>query len=125
MKTFKLLLMAAILSAGMLVSCSQTDKYQSNIDKLEKLISELESKSDLSPADWKNAEKTFKELEIDEDQLKNMTDEQAEEYGQLMGRYARVAIKQGIKQSEDVIDKAGSLLNGILKGLGTNDEEDD
>jgi len=125
MKNLKLLFMAAILTVGLFAACSAADKYQRNINKLETLITELENDEDITSEDWEKASETIQSLEIDEEQLKNMTEEQAEEYGKLMGRYAKVALQQGIKQSGDAIEKAGSLLNGILEGLGADDTEEE
>ena len=122
MKTIKLI-MAALCLCFLMACATAEDKYENNVKKLDALITELEQQEKVDKDDWKKAEDMLKELEISEQDLENLTEEQAEEYGRLAGRMAKLAMKQGLNTIDDAMDK----VNGFLKGLGSalGEEDDD
>ena len=115
--------MAALCLCFLMACATAEDKYENNVKKLDALITELEQQEKVDKDDWKKAEDMLKELEISEQDLENLTEEQAEEYGRLAGRMAKLAMKQGLNTIDDAMDK----VNGFLKGLGSalGEEDDD
>lgn len=116
--------MAALCLCFLMACATAEDKYENNVKKLDALITELEQQEKVDKDDWKKAEDMLKELEISEQDLENLTEEQAEEYGRLAGRMAKLAMKQGLNTIDDAMDK----VNGFLKGLGSalgDDKEDE
>lgn len=116
-------LLAGLCLCFLMACATAEDKYENNVKKLDALITEMEQQDKVDKDDWKKAEEMLNELEISEQDLENLTEEQAEEYGRLAGRMAKLAMKQGLNTIDDAMDK----VNGFLKGLGSalGEEDDD
>jgi len=113
MKIVKLL-MAALCLCTMMACATTEEKYETDLKKLDALITEMEKQDKISENDWEKAEALFDELDkLSEEDLKNLTEEEAEEYGRLAGRMAKLALKQGMNTVNDAMDK----VNGFIKGL--------
>jgi len=121
MKTIKLI-MATMCLCMMMACATSGEKYDNNVKELDALITEMESQESISEDDWKKAEDALNELQtMTEEDLEDLTEEQAEEYGKLAGRMAKLAIKQGL----DKVGNAFDQLNGFMKGLGSALGEDE
>ena len=84
----------------------------------------MEKQDKISENDWEKAEALLNELDnLSEEDLKNLTEEQAEEYGRLAGRMAKLAMKQGVNTVNDAVDKVNSFIKGLSDAFG--DEDDD
>ena len=122
MKLFRLFVCLGCLLA--FSACKQrTYDVESDIRQLDKLVTNLEQKQNLTEEDIEQVEATIDGLHID-DYIHDLTEEQAEEYGRIIGRFAKVAVKQGMKEVNNSMD----LVNGLLKGLSDEfnlDDEDE
>ncbi len=116
--------MAALCLCTLMACATAEEKYENNVKKLDALITELEKQDKISENDWEKAEALLNELDnLSEEDLKNLTEEQAEEYGRLAGRMAKLAMKQGVNTVNDAVDKVNSFIKGLSDAFGDEDED--
>ena len=123
MRIVRLLMAAICLCTLMACATSSEEKYESNVKKLDALITEMEKQDKISENDWEKAEALLDELDnLSEEDLKNLTEEQAEEYGRLAGRMAKLALKQGMNTVNDAVDKVNGFIKGLSDAFGDEDD---
>jgi ribosomal protein S15P/S13E len=103
-----------------LVACN-TSKHK--INQVDNQLDAMEQdESAIRDEDWKILDSKIAELEQHiKDNRQDYTDEQLHEIGQLEGRYARLALKKGIKDFRQGLQDLTKLTKGFIEGFTETD----
>ncbi len=106
-------------------SCSSK---QTPINNLANFVEELQQNSEVyAEEDWKNAEQTYEEIEIDLERYHSeYSDEEIREIGRLKGQCAAIMTKNVIKEfkndMKDAINETAGFVEGFAKGVNNKEE---
>lgn len=118
MKTYKIIPLIGIL---LLTACSAEQKKERAINNLEKLVIQVESKSqNYNQEDWIDANAEFNQLITELDAQQKLSDDDYYRIGQLKARYAKAAAKQAIKETSDQLSIFLKEAEGFLDELASD-----
>lgn len=115
MKKYIVLALWAFVALG-LGSCQSKS---SRIDNLKDFVEEIsEDGKDYTTEQWEKANKKFSELLEKINSYDDLSQEELEEVARLQGQYAATVFKNSGKAIMEQMEKAGTVLDGFLEGMG-------
>lgn len=115
MKKYIVLALWAFVALG-LGSCQSKS---SRIDNLKDFVEEIsEDGKDYTTEQWEKVNKKFSELLEKINSYDDLSQEELEEVARLQGQYAATVFKNSGKAIMEQMEKAGTVLDGFLEGMG-------
>lgn len=115
MKKYIVLALWAFAALG-LGSCQSKN---GRIGDLKDFVEEIsEDGQDYTAEQWEKANKKFSELLEKINSYDDLSQEELEEVARLQGQYAATVFKNSGKAIMEQMEKAGTVLDGFLEGMG-------
>lgn len=108
-----------IVAAGLLFLLSAC--AGNNIKSFERVVVDVEANAgSYSEADWERADEAYKEFmeKYDYEYLTSLSDEEQQEVGRLVARYAKVRLEYANRQMRNLLRAGSNMTQGYLEEMG-------